>query len=523
MDLSKLVKTTDTRPDSAPRKLSIVFASSEVVPFSKTGGLADVAASLPKALAKRGHNVAIFTPLYKHLDPEAMRLARRLRPLEVPRRAKSQAKVECTIWEARIEGGVSVFFLENEEFFGRDGLYGYEDKNFEDNAERFAFFSRAVVEFARQLNLPVEVIHCNDWHTALAPVYKDYYYEGELDQVATVLTLHNLAYQGSFDKAAFKATGLPKRFESTDELLDEEGKVNFLKSAILHADVITAVSPTYAKEIQTEDKGFGLHDALKGRAGDLVGILNGADYSIWGPTVDRYIPVRYNIEELNGKRRNKAELQHEFGLPIRPTLPTLAMISRLTEQKGLDILIPALEELLAGFEDEQQGFQFVVLGDGNNEYTKSLERLAKRYPRRVAVNLGYSEEKAHKIQAGADMLLIPSRFEPCGLTQIYAMRYGTLPIVHATGGLADTVIDAGKDGETGSGFVFHEYTKEALIEAISRASQMYRNYRRWRPLMVSAMREDFSWATSAIQYEEAYYRALAKKEKPAKKTKKAKA
>src|SRR5690554_2224572 len=481
MDLSKLVRTRDTSPDRADRPLSIVFATSEVVPFSKTGGLADVAAALPKALAKRGHNVAVFTPLYKHLDPQAMRLARRLQPLEVPRRAKSQAKLNVTIWETRVEGGATVFFLENDEMFGRDGLYGYEDNDFVDNADRFAFFSRAIVEFARQFSMPIDIIHCNDWHTGLAPVFLDYYYEKELESTATVLTLHNLAYQGRFDKAAFKATGLPKRFESQDELLDADDRLNYLKGALVHADAITTVSPTYADEIQTEKGGCGLHEILVKRTDDLTGILNGADYSIWGPKVDNFIPVRYSIEELNGKRRNKAELQHEFGLPIRPTLPTLAMVSRLTEQKGLDILIPALQKLFASFENEQQGFQLVVLGDGNNQYSAALLELAKKYPKRVAMHLGYSEELAHKIQAGADMLLIPSRFEPCGLTQIYAMRYGTLPIVHATGGLADTVIDANAD-ETGSGFVFHEYTEEALIEAIQRASQMYRNYRKWRPL-----------------------------------------
>lgn len=510
MDLSKLVKTRDTRPDQAPRRLSIVFASSEVVPFSKTGGLADVAAALPKALAKRGHNVAIFTPLYKHLDPQAMQLARRLKPLEVPRRAKSQAKIDVTIWETRVDGGATVFFLENDEMFGRDGLYGYQDNDFVDNAERFAFFSRAIVEFARQFSMPIDIIHCNDWHTGLAPVYLDYYYEKELENIATVLTIHNMAYQGRFSKDALKATGLPKRFESADELLDSDQQINYLKGALIHADAITTVSPTYAEEIQTPEGGCGLHEVLSARTEDLSGILNGADYSIWGPKVDHYIPVRYSIEELNGKRRNKAELQHEFGLPIRPTLPTLAMVSRLTEQKGLDILIPALQKLFASFENEQQGFQLVVLGDGNNQYSQALKDLAEKYPRRVALHLGYSEALAHKIQAGADMLLIPSRFEPCGLTQIYAMRYGTLPIVHATGGLVDTVIDAGT-GDSGSGFVFTEYTEDALIQAIERATTMYKNYRKWRPLMVRAMKKNFSWANAAIHYEEVYYRALDKK------------
>ncbi|MFU8807015.1 MAG: glycogen synthase, partial [Bradymonadaceae bacterium] len=456
MELAKLIRTTDSSALVATRPLHITFASSEVAPFSKTGGLGDVAASLPKALARRGHQVSVITPLYKHLDPEKMRLARRLNTLEVPRRSKSQNKAEAVVWEARTDSGVRVFFLENEEYFGRDGLYGYDDRDFEDNAERFAFFSRAVVEHALQFSTPVDIIHCNDWHTALAPIYRNHYYADELSDVATVITLHNLAFQGKFPKKAADATGLPKKYAGTSELLTEDGEINFLKGGLLHAHAITAVSPTYAKEIRTADGGFGLHEVLEDRKDDLVGILNGADYSVWSPDIDRHIAVRYEEATLNGKRQNKARLQHEFGLPIRPTLPTLAMISRLTEQKGLDILIPALKKLLKGFTDEQEGFQFVALGDGKNKYSVALEKLAKEYPKRVAFHPGYSEELAHRIQAGADIMLVPSKFEPCGLTQIYAMRYGTLPIVHATGGLADSVTDAGIDGKEGSGFVFHD-------------------------------------------------------------------
>jgi starch synthase len=519
MELSKLIKTRDARGVTASRPLHITFASSEVAPFSKTGGLGDVAASLPKALARRGHQVTIITPLYKHLDPEKMRLSRRLGVLEVPRRSKGQHKAEAVLWEARLDSGVRICFLENEEYFGREGLYGYDDRDFEDNAERFAFFSRAVVEHALQVSTPVDVIHCNDWHTALAPLYRNHYYKDELDGIPTILTLHNLAYQGQFDAGAFKATGLPKKFESAEELLTSEGQLNFLKGGLLHAHAIAAVSPTYAEEIQTSEGGFGLHEVLAARKDAVHGILNGADYSIWSPDIDRYIDVRYSQETLNGKRQNKARLQHDFGLPIRPTLPTLGLISRLTEQKGLDILIPALKKLLKSFEDDQDGFQFVALGEGSNKYRVALEKLAKEYPKRVAFHPGYSEEIAHRIQAGADIMLVPSKFEPCGLTQIYAMRYGTLPIVHATGGLADTVVDASATEGSPSGFVFNDYSAKELQTAIERATTMYRNYRRWRPMMMTAMQKDFSWAQSARQYEEVYYKAI-EAAKPAKKKKK---
>lgn len=515
MELTNLIRThRDINAEHRP--LQILFASSEVAPFSKTGGLGDVAAALPKALARRGHHVSILTPLYRHLDPAEYSLSKRLRTLEIPRQGLNRSKLEATIWEGRTDYGVRVFFLDLPELFDREGIYGYDAQGFDDNAERFAIFSRAIIEFARYSPISFDAIHCNDWHTALAPLYAKHYYEQELGQTRFMLTIHNLAYQGVFDQDQYKVTGLPQKYFK-DETLTHMGALNFLKAGILYSDRITTVSPTYAQEIQTEEGGCGLHEILQSRTDHVEGVLNGADYQIWAPEHDPHIVVRYNVERLNGKRQNKAELQHSFELPVRPTLPLLGFVGRLAEQKGLDVLVPALDNLLASFKNEREGFQVIFLGQGELHYQEMLKTLKERYPKRVGIFLGYEEARAHQIQAGSDILLVPSRFEPCGLTQMYALRYGTLPLVHATGGLADTVIDtdaaghmedaqAGKEDDAphNTGFVFHSYTSEAIEQTIARATEQYNHYRRWRPLMIHAMNQDFSWNESAKRYEDLY-------------------
>lgn len=509
MDLTKLIRTRRDA-DASANRLHILFAASEVAPFSKTGGLADVASSLPRALAHQGHHVSIITPRYAHIDPQAMRFGRRIAPLEVPRQGLNRSKLDAVVWEGRLGQSVRAFFVDAPEYFDRDGIYGSYDEGFADNAERFAFFSRAVVEFARTARVPFDAIHCNDWHTALAPVYARHYYAEEFAECPFVLTLHNVAYQGAFGDEAFAATGLPKsKFYKSAELRHGDG-INLLKGGLIHSDLLTTVSPTYAQEIQGEQESRGLGEVLRARAEDLEGVLNGADYAVWSPDVDTYIPVRYTTETLNGKRQDKAELQHRCGLPVRPTLPLLGFVGRLTEQKGLDLLIPSLRQLLSSFESERDGFQVVCLGEGQTVWKEALAALAEEFPTRVAVFLEYHEEAAHLIQAGADILLVPSRFEPCGLTQLYAMRYGTLPLVHATGGLADTVLDT-DEHEHGTGFVFHEWSTDALVATIERATARYRQYRQWRPMMVHAMTRDHSWEDSARRYAELYQRARARR------------
>jgi starch synthase len=505
MDLKSLIKTK--KPDELDRdkQVHVLFATSEVAPFSKTGGLGDVAAGLPKALARRGHHVSIVTPLYGHLDPERLALAKRLTPLSVPRKAKTQQAVEATVWEGRFDAGVRIFFIDCEQYFGREGVYGYDGDTFEDNADRFAFFSRAVVEFIRNFSVPVDILHINDWHTALTPIYMKYYFKEECQNIGTVMTLHNAAYQGEFPESAIADTGLPKTTFLSEKRLKHNGSINYLKGGIVYSDYITAVSPTYAEELKTEDGGFGLHELFQERADDMLGILNGADYSVWSPDHDQYLPVRYDEAGLNGKRRNKAELQHEFGLPVRPILPLIGFVGRLAEQKGVDLLVPAVRKMLDQVEGEREGFQIIFLGEGDKTLQKAIERLAKDFPDRVAAHVGYDEARAHRIIAGSDILAVPSNYEPCGLTQIYAMKYGTLPVVHAVGGLADTVTDADEHAD-GTGFVYHDNSESDLIDAIERATDKAGHHRQWRPLMVNAMRRDFSWAKSAQKYEEVYLR-----------------
>ncbi len=502
MDFSKFLQNAG-ESDAPSGRRSILFAASELAPYSKTGGLGDVAAALPKALARAGHQVSVLTPLYNHLDPEELNLGRRLRKLVVPRKSDNQAQTEATVWEGRLDYGARVFFVEHDEYFGHEGIYGYEHENVAESAARWAFFGRAIVEFARQYAVPVELLHLNDWHTALAPIYQKHYYGEELADLANLLTIHNLGYQGRFSADLFGETGLPNEYDSEDELL-HDGQLNYLKGGVRHADRLTTVSPTYAEEIQTPEHGHDLDQAIAERAEDLTGVLNGADYSIWSPSTDRYIPVRYDIDNLNGKRRNKAELQHEFDLAIRPAVPLLGFVSRLTDQKGLDILVPAIESLLDEIDDPREGFQVVFLGTGDEQYERQLRDLAEQYPDWVGVRLAYDERLAHFFQAGCDMLLLPSRWEPCGLTQMYAMKYGTLPIAHKTGGLADTVVDVDDDKPNSTGFVFEHYDTDTFAATIRRALTRYGNYRKWRPLMERAMRRDFSWSSAARSYHRLY-------------------
>lgn len=507
MDLKQLIKTRSSNTATSNRPLNIVFATGEVVPYSKTGGLADVSASLSKALARRGHRVTIITPLYRFIDPKANHFAQRLTPLSVPRKAKSQRKLDATLWEHRLDTGVTVIFVDAPEVFHRNDLYGYDGADVEDAVERFSFFSRAIVEFCREMPIPVDVLHLNDWHTALAPVYLEHYYGNE-DNITTVMSLHNIAFQGRFSAESFAATGLPKSLLAENELSLEETFV-FLKGAIKHCDAVTTVSPTHAKEITAEPGGFGLAAELNQREGGVLGILNGADYTIWSPDHDAYIPVPYTIESLNGKRQNKTALQHELGLPVRPTLPLLGFIGRLTAQKGVDILAVVLKKMLESMESEREGFQVALIGQGESTYAQKFQALAEEFPSRVTFVASYSEEFAHKILAASDILLVPSRFEPCGLTQIYGLKYGTIPIVHATGGLNDTVIDSSKPHSTG--FSLEKLNTRTLTQGIEQAVKAYHKHRQWRPMMARAMAMDFSWGQSAIQYEELYYQQMQKR------------
>lgn len=482
--------------------LRVLFVSSEVAPFSKTGGLADVSGALPQALARLGVDVRVASPLYQVVrdGPWALRFLGdvKVRWGDSPERAG--------IWEAQLGGQVLVWLLDHPAF-DRAGLYGEQGQDYPDNLERFAFFCRGVLAFLDEADWKPQVAHCNDWQTALLPVYLRTAGRPDWDPIATVFTVHNLAYQGLFPGERFGVLGLPEHL-SQPRYLEFWGQVNLLKGGLVFADVLSTVSETYAREIQTPELGCGLDGVLRERSADLYGILNGVDYSVWDPRNDPYLPAPYGPEDLAGKRACKAALQREVGLREDLGVPLFGMVSRLVEQKGMDLLVACADRFPAS------GAQLVVLGTGEPRYEIQLREFAQRYPGWVAVRIGFDERLAHWIEAGCDAFLMPSRYEPSGLNQLYSLRYGTVPVVRKTGGLADSVVDASPEalaaGEA-TGFVFEDYSPQAFWEAVERAMDAYRDPRTWLTLVRSGMAADFSWDRAARRYMELYRVAMVKR------------
>ncbi|HYG70019.1 MAG TPA: glycogen synthase GlgA [Anaeromyxobacteraceae bacterium] len=472
--------------------MEILFVASEVAPFSKTGGLGDVLGALPQALAALGHSVAVVTPRYGTIDP----VARRRERLDGAVRIHGQA---TTVWVA--PGRAPVYFVEHEGWFGsRKALYGERGHDYADNAQRFAFFARAALALPAALGRRPRIVHLNDWQAGLAPWLLRHDHEGDpaLARAKSVFTIHNLAYQGVFPKATVPALGLPWEVFRWDAM-EFHDSLNFLKAGLAFADALTTVSPTYAKEILGPEQGFGLDPLLRHRAADLTGILNGIDVHLWDPRTDPHLYTHYSAEDLAGKAACKAALQRELGLPVRADAPLLAVVSRLAAQKGLDLLAAILPTLL------RKDLQLVVLGSGAPEYETLFAHLARERPDRMAARIGFDEPLAHRIEAGADLFLMPSRYEPCGLNQMYSLRYGTVPVVRAVGGLDDTVEDY--DGwRQGTGFKFRELTPEAFLVAVQRALDAWRDARAWRELVRRGMAEDNSWEHSARAYEALYER-----------------
>lgn len=480
-------------------KLAVLYLSSEVAPLAKTGGLADVSGSLPRALAAKGHDVRVAMPRYKFVRP-----ADYLTDLPVEMDGGLEtAIIRKTLLPA---GGkeavrVPVYLVDNHKFFYRDGIYGYPDE-----AARFNFFCKAVLAMLPYVSFHPQVIHCNDWQTALVPVFlklkfaDDPYYR----RIATLLTIHNLQYQGHFPGETIRLLGLDEKHFNPEEL-EFWGKVNFLKGGIVFADVINTVSRKYALEIQTPEMGEGLDGLLRRRSGDLFGIPNGLDYDQFNPATDPHISANYSIDTLERKKENKAALQRELGLPVRD-LPLVSVITRLVEQKGIDLLTSAVERLL---EDE---IQFVLLGSGEDRYQSFFSQMQLAHRNKVAVRIGFDPALAQRIYAGSDIFLMPSRFEPCGLSQLISMRYGTIPVVRATGGLEDTVVDYETDPERATGFVFGPYDAGALLATVRRAVHLWRqDPKAWRRLQENAMRADFSWERSAEEYLRLYRLAISKR------------
>ena len=497
--------------------LRIVMAASEVVGFAKTGGLADVTGSLPRALAARGHHVAVVMPYYRAVRLGKQPVTRTDHVIPVPIGARTLA---CRLYRGTLPNSdVPVFFVENPEYFDRDdpaagrGLYqqsmpgGYK-ADYPDNAERFTFFSRAVLEALPAFGPPPDVLHANDWQTGLVPVYLSEAYRQRpwLDRVRSVFTIHNIAYQGTFARDVMAITGLPGWLFNPKQL-EYHGYLNFLKAGIVFADAVNTVSPTYAREIQTPELGCGLEGLLGEVRHKLSGIVNGVDYSTWDPAADPHIPATYDAGTVfERKPLNKVELQRRFGLPVEADRPVLGVVARLVSQKGIDLILSAAP----GFLD--LGCQLVFLGEGDPEYHNELRMFRDRHPQQVGLYLGFSEPLAHLVEAGADLFLMPSRYEPCGLNQLYSLKFGTPPVVHATGGLADTVVNATEENiaaGTATGFSFAGYQAHALYTTVKWALTLYHERRPdFATVVRTAMRQDWSWGRSAEAYEDLYQRLL---------------
>jgi starch synthase len=486
------------RREPAPALPLVVLASSEAVPFSKTGGLADVAGALPVALGKAGFDVVLVTPRYGSIDPGKFRLAKRLKPMSVALGAK---RYEVDAFEGKV-GDARVFLVDHPAAFAREGLYRDAAGDFADNAFRFALFSRSILELCLTFDLRPAILHANDWQAAFSLLYMKREFAGHPVFASTkgVFTIHNLAYQGLFPPTVLEELGVGWDLFNPDGI-EFWGKANFLKAGILFADAVTTVSERYAAEIQTAEFGCGLEGLLKSRAGMLSGIVNGIDTAVWNPKSDKLIPANYSEVSMTGKGKCKLALQAEVGLLRDPDAPLIGMISRLADQKGFDLVAAVADGMLA------EGAQVVVLGTGEAVHEAAARDLAKRYPGRFSATIGFNDGLAHRIEAGADMFLMPSRYEPCGLNQLYSLRYGTVPIVRATGGLDDTIDDVDAAGTTGTGFKFQEATAEALLDAVRRAVRAYGDASLWRGIVRRGMARDFSWGASAERYAR-LYRAL---------------
>lgn len=480
--------------------MKIAIVSSEVVPFAKTGGLADVAGSLPKALEDLGHEVIVVLPFYKMVKKGNFDIKKLGKKIYVQLGNKI---VDGEIFRTQIGKNVSVYLIGKDEYYSRDQLYRTPQGDYKDNAERFIFFSKAILALLEEIEFKPDVIHCNDWQTGLVPVLirtsekENPFFK----KIRTVFTIHNLAYQGLFWHYDMHLTNLPWDVFTQDGI-EYYGKMNLLKAGIVFADKVSTVSKKYAEEIQTTEYGCGLEGVLLHRKKDLCGILNGVDYSDWSPENDTHIASRYNEKDLSGKAACKKELLKEYGMDLSPDKPLIGVISRLADQKGFDILGKIMNRLM------KLDLGFILLGTGEEKYHHLFSEIGKKYPGKAGIRIDFDIALSHKIEAGCDMFLMPSRFEPCGLNQIYSLKYGTVPVVRGTGGLDDTIQAFDSGTKKGTGFKFYDYTSSALLETISEALEVYQNPSLWKRLQLNGMRCDFSWMASAKAYAKLYKSAL---------------
>jgi len=475
------------------------MAGSEMAPLVKTGGLGDVLGALPKALAELGHEVIVCVPNYKADINKSVSQ----NDIGVEGDIKiGDKQISYSVNEANPSGNTfRTLLIANKEYFGRAGLYANPKtgKDFEDNDIRFSFFCKAIIDVVQRMNWHPDIVHVHDWQTSLVPVDLKTLERTNpfFGKTKTVLTVHNMAYQGKFPKVRYHLLGLPEKLLYATAPMEFFGETNFLKGGISFADKVTTVSESYASEIQGE-LGCGLEGVLRNRAKDVAGILNGVDYSVWSPATDKKIPFRYKSTNLSGKKKDKFELLHEVGLPVKEGTPLIGMVSRLVEQKGLYLIIESADQVFS------KDLQLIILGTGDKKIERELKWAESKFPKKLKVFLKFDEALAHKIEAGSDIYLMPSLFEPCGLNQMYSLKYGTPPIVHKVGGLADTVIDYDEKSASGTGFVFNEFTVDSMIGAINRAVSLYAKKRKWTKLMKNGMGQDFSWKRSAKKYSDLF-------------------
>lgn len=470
----------------------VLFVAPEVAPFAKTGGLADVSASLPRALSALGCDVRVIMPFYKTVQDGKFDVKKEASNIKHP--ALEESFFGFDVYAAR-EGGVTTYFVRNDRFFMREGIYGNPLGDYSDNWQRFSFFPRAVLSSLKALEFKPDIIHCNDWQTALLPFYlrfslaEDNYYRG----VKTLFTIHNMAYQGVFDKKIMKKAGIAESFFNMNDL-EFYGKLNYMKAGILYSDAVSTVSHRYAEEIMTQEYGCGLDGLLRAKKDVLYGIPNGVDYSEWSPRNDKFIKANYDAESLEKKKECKKDLIAATRLKVSLDAPLVGVVSRLAEQKGIDLVAGILDKIVA------LGVGVVILGKGGSNVNRFFQSLGKKFEGKVFVSNEFDEKLAHKIEAGCDIFLMPSRYEPCGLNQMYSLKYGTIPVVRATGGLDDVIVDADEDPENGNGYKFGPPTEEAFLAAVKKALDRYKDKDAWQKLMEKAMSYDFSWENSARKY-----------------------
>ncbi|HYA90461.1 MAG TPA: glycogen synthase GlgA [Thermodesulfobacteriota bacterium] len=486
------------------KPLQVLFATPEAVPFAKTGGLADVAGALPKSLRELGCEIKLIMPYYRMVKDSGLPHQSLAEEIEIP---LGYEKLKADIYQGRLNQDIPVYFIGREEFFDRPHLYGTAKGDYFDNAERFIFFSKAVLLFCQLMGFSPDIIHHHEWQTGLIPAYLKSVYRNDplLSRTAAVFTIHNIAYQGLFKKEKFWVTDLPAEMYNPEGIEFWE-RINFMKAGIVYADAINTVSKKYSEEIQTVEYGYGLEGILRKRRSRLYGILNGVDYKEWDPADDPHLIARYDLNDLHGKKECKKDLLKEFHLPSTlGNAPLLGMISRLADQKGFDLLMEILEELFT------LDIGFILLGTGDQKYHDLFTQIAHKYHQKAGIRIAYDDKLAHKIEAGADFFLMPSRYEPCGLNQIYSLKYGTIPIVRATGGLDDTITPYDPVSKKGNGFKFVRYEAKEFLNTIRGAIRIYSQPEHWKQLLRNAMTADFSWKRSAEAYLQLYRKALEEK------------